>query len=667
MGQMEIDPNRALKDYSTSSSFLQVYYEAVANALDAEATEIYIVTSVDSKTRSEDLEITIKDNGKGLTAERFERFRKITDPVDRYHKGVGRLVYLNYFNTIEVESIYSSKKRAFTYSVSFNGIAPESEASDLDPHGTILRFNGFRRDRLRSNEDINPVILGNKIIEQFLPRLNHMKKEGKEFKIELRLIIRNQTELVPDAYIITPAAIPPFDCKELKDISLGAFSKILMHYIVKPKSGERQVIVAACVDGRTISIPLTKLLNQNSIPLNYSVIFLFESDLFNGQSDNARQQIVLSEGMYRFLRQQMSAVLNENLSEVKEKNTESKRHFEDRYPHLTGYFEDDTVGLIDRDEAIDMAQHRFFRDQKVILECDSLDDPTFDKALEVSSRTLTEYILYRELIIKKFGAITEANVEEYGHDLIVPRHKRFDKTKMLDGIYSNNAWLLDDKFMTFQTILSEKTMDDLIQEITGSDDVKSGGRPDISMVFSGDPHSVDKTKVDVVVVEIKRRNDDDEANTYATVQLTKRARKLIDHCPNIQRVWYFAIVEINDELNQILLDSKWTPIFSKGRVFYQDFQLKRADGITVPTPICILSYNALIQDAAARNHTFLELLKHAFKTKTAPVSTETEVARVASEHKSTTTTTKEARRKSERVPHRDERTSKAAARDGVKT
>ena len=54
----------------------------------------------------------------------------------------------------------------------------------------------------------------------------------------------------------------------------------------------------------------------------------------------------------------------------------------------------------------------------------------------------------------------------------------------------------------------------------------------------------------------------------------------------------------------------WTPLFSKGKVFYQDFKVTRSDGRPVPTPTCLLSYEAIIEDAAARNHTFLEILKN---------------------------------------------------------
>ncbi|MDP1813243.1 MAG: hypothetical protein Q8K92_02220, partial [Leadbetterella sp.] len=125
------------------------------------------------------------------------------------------------------------------------------------------------------------------------------------------------------------------------------------------------------------------------------------------------------------------------------------------------------------------------------------------------------------MIIKRFSNFTKNDKEADIHNLIVPRYKQFHGDALIDGIYSNNAWLLDDKFMTFRTILSEAKMQEVISAITLSEDsVEDDGRPDISMIFSADPEQVEK--VDVVVIEIKRRRVDDKEIPYAATQLVKR-------------------------------------------------------------------------------------------------------------------------------------------------
>jgi hypothetical protein len=279
---------------------------------------------------------------------------------------------------------------------------------------------------------------------------------------------------------------------------------------------------------------------------------------------------------------------------------------------LLGFFETDTVGLIDRDDALAIAQQQFFRIQKEILQCEKLSETAYEKSLELSSRTLTEYILYRDKIIARMKEMTADNAEAEIHNLIVPRFKEFSQDTLSSEIYQNNAWLLDDKFMVFRTILSEKSMDAVINAIR-LDDENAGdtGRPDIAMIFSADPN--DTAPVDVVVVEIKKKTDEEKDNFYAVNQLLDRAGKLVAYCPNIQRVWYYAIMNINDTTAFRLRQFKWTPFFSKGKVYYQEFDTPHPDGRIIPTPTFVVSFDAIVADAECRNHTFLEILRDGMK------------------------------------------------------
>ena len=376
-------------------------------------------------------------------------------------------------------------------------------------------------------------------------------------------------------------------------------------------------MTAASVDGRTIPL---KLLAESSVPAGTRAIFLFRSELFTGKSDSARQRLVLSEGLsesalYRALRGTVSKLLNEAMPEIRERNEKIQREFESSFPHLIGLFDSDSVGLIDRDEALEVAQRRFFQAQKQIVDGDPADEEAFERSLEVSARSLMEYVLYRDWVVRRLRATGSADLESVIHNLIVPQYTKFEQPSLIGDIYRNNAWILDDKFMTFRSILSEKSMTEVIKAITLEEDregPEDDGRPDISMIFSADP---DKTeRVDVVVVELKRRRVDDKEALNAAAQLIKRARKLVDHCPNIQRAWYYGIVEIDDDLSQLLVDMEWTPLYSGGRVYFREFTVKRkADDVPVSVPAFLLSFEAITADASARNHAFLELLKDSFK------------------------------------------------------
>ncbi len=614
---MDIETAGAIKLFFPNPSLSLVYFEAVANALDAGATEIDVSIDIQSFDEPSSLTITVSDNGDGFTDENFDRFRKLLRPRDRFHKGIGRLVFLNYFKRVEVDSFGKDWRRRFTFTDGFDGCAPIEKMAPRSTCSTTLVFNGFSGQRIKSYDDLKPDALKHLLIEHFLPTLDARKRDGKDFKIKLTLKTAEnnaQKEFFSDEVLIGPRDLPEMTRVEIKDSTIDAISSIQMSYHIAPASGRGRSLVAFSIDGRTI--PTTPI-SHSSFPLGYLCVFLFESELFHSKADSSRQKLILPDGikesrLYDVLRREMGRVLSDSVPEVKESNERVEKDFEDQFPHLLGYFERNTVGLINRDDALSSAQQKFFRVQKEILQSESLSDDAYEKSLEMSSRTLTEYVLYREKIIARMKAMKPANAEIEIHNLIAPRFSELSQSSLHTGFYQNNAWLLDDKFMVFRTILSEKTMDAAIQAIRLDDEkIGDAGRPDITMIFSADPQ--DEEPVDVVVVEIKKKQDDEKDNFYAVNQLLDRAGKLVAHCQNIQRVWYYAIMDVDEKIAFRLRQMKWTPFFSKGQVFYQEFLTPHPDGHDVPTPTFVVSYDAIVDDAAARNHTFLEILRSGMK------------------------------------------------------
>ena len=614
---MDIETAGAIKLFFPNPSLTLVYFEALANALDAGATEVSIEIDIQAFDKPETLKITISDNGDGFTDDNFERFRKLLRPRDKFHKGIGRLVFLNYFNRVDVSSCRDNWRRDFTFKNDFDGNAPLETLADQQEAKTTLVFNGFAKERVKSYDDLKPDALKLLIIEQFLPTLDTRKREEKPFKISINLKTSEsnvQKEFFPQATEITPADLPEMTTITIQDATLDALSAIAMHYHIAPVSGKGSSLVAFSIDGRTIP---ANLIPPSSFPPGYLCVFLFDSELFHSNADSSRQRLVLPEGtpeahLFRVLRRELGKVLAEKIPQITERNEKTKEKFEEQFPHLLGFFEDDTVGLIDGDDALSIAQQRFFKEQKAILQAEKLSDASYEKSLEMSSRTLTEYILYRDKIITRMKEMTGGNAESEIHNLIVPRFKEYSQSSMPSEIYQNNAWLLDDKFMVFRTILSEKSMDTVINAIRLDDEsVGDTGRPDIAMIFSADPN--DTTPVDVVVVEIKKKTEVEKDNSYAVNQLLDRAGKLVSHCPNIQRVWYYAVMDVNDTMAFRLRQLKWTPFFSKGRVYYQEFETPHPDGRVVPTPTFVVSFDAIIADAEGRNHTFLEILREGMK------------------------------------------------------
>ena len=614
---MDIETSGAIRLFFPNPSLTLVYFEALANALDAGATEISIDIDVQAFDKPDTLKITVSDNGDGFTDENFERFRKLLRPRDKFHKGIGRLVFLNYFSRVDVTSTRSKWRRTFIFKDGFDGNAPIENLNDEQPAKTTLAFNGFAKDRVKSYDDLKPDVLKPLLIEQFLPTLDARKRDGTAFKISINLKTKEsnaQKEFFPHETVITADDLPSMTKITIQDDSLDAFSTIDMHYHVEPVSGKGSLLVAFSIDGRTIPV---NLIPASSFPPGYMGMFLFESEMFHSNADSSRQKLILPENLpieklYRVLRREVGKVLADMMQKITEKNEKVKEKFEEQFPHLLGYFENDTVGLIDRDDALEIAQQKFFRAQKQVLQCETLTQAAYEKSLELSSRTLTEYILYRDKIIGRMKEMTTDNAESEIHNLIVPRFKEFSKEAMPSEIYQNNAWLLDDKFMVFRTILSEQRMDTVVNAIRLDEECeKDAGRPDIAMIFSADPKNA--SAVDVVVIEIKKKTDDEKENQYAINQLLDRAVKLAAHCPNIQRIWYYAVIQISDTMETRLRQQKWAPLFSMGKLYYQEFITERPDRTVVPTPTFVVSFDAIVADAESRNHTFLEILRNGMR------------------------------------------------------
>ena len=73
------------------------------------------------------------------------------------------------------------------------------------------------------------------------------------------------------------------------------------------------------------------------------------------------------------------------------------------------------------------------------------------------------------------------------------------------------------------------------------------------------------------------------------------------------------MIQISDTIVTRLRQQKWAPLFSKGKVFYQEFPTERPNGTIVPTPTFVMSFDAIVADAQCRNHTFLEILRQGMR------------------------------------------------------
>ena len=624
---MKIDIKQAARIFFQNPSLEMVFIEAIANSIDANATKIDIDISIEALDKPETLKIQITDNGGGFTDERYEKFCKLLKVEEDTHKGVGRLVYLCYFDKIGISSKYENKHRTFTYDSEFDEDDSDMQETAISESisETIIMFEDCSLQRLSSYSSVFPDYLRKRIFEEFYPRLYLMKQDQKELVISINLDVQK----VKKKQIIGSrnTQILLSDIPELKEVDVNIdtirmFENTKLNYSIKKEENEQtptSIITGLCVDDRTYN--LQDIVSIENFPSGYELIFLLSSTMFTGQVDPSRQTLTLNETIkkqvVKIFRDKISEIIQTEIPVIKERNQQTKESLTKSYPHLIGYFAEDEIGIIARSKSIEEAQNKFVRDQKEILEASTLTDEKYDKALELSSRSLTEYVLYREKIIGKLESITAKDSEADIHNLILPKNVVLKNHTDLSSIYSNNLWLLDDKYMTYTTAMSNKTMKEVIEEIT--EEVSTGKdntAPDIAVIFSNNPDENSGKKVDVVIVELKKRGIKLAKTEEVISQLKQRAIKLMKYYPDkIQRIWFYGIVEFNDEFKLSLKNEEYTPLYSKDSLYYKENKIYLSVDAEIPHLIgtYILSIDAFIDDAKARNSTFLQILKEGFQ------------------------------------------------------
>lgn len=604
---MDANLRNAINMFHKKSSFEMLFKEAIANSIDANSTEINIIISCKNASDVDSLSIVIEDNGDGFTDKNFNKFSRLFDVDTVDHKGMGRLVYLKYFDIVKINSDFNGKNRKFIFDLNFNKNRFELSDELMNNMKTTLRFSGYTKTKLASHDFINPKVLKNSIITYFNPLLYNLKINKKKLKISFKLEFIESGDIIEEH--LTLDELPELKIREFPNELISLTDKIELLYHISENNSETTATASIIIDNRTY---LIDIINKNNIPQSYKVLFMLKSDFFKGKTSSDRLQIEIDENLLKEIKltykDEINQVLNEEIPKIESRNKQIKQEINVQYPHLKGYFNNNNVGLINKSEVIKEAQDKFFIDQKDILEASHLDDDKYRKSLKVSSRLLTEYVLYRQKIIDKLIEIKDNEPEPNIHELIVPRFNTLNKESKLDDIYFNNAWLLDDKYMSYEKILSEREMTEVIKEITNTES-KSTGRPDIAIIFSGEP---EKEKVDVVIVELKRTGVPLANKEEVVSQLRQRARKLGNYYNNnIQRVWYYGIVDFNEEFKTSLEESGYFSLYSKGNLYYGESKviLQREPKKEAPFSAFILDYTALVEDAKTRNATFLEVLK----------------------------------------------------------
>jgi hypothetical protein len=607
---MKVKLGQAVKMFFGNSSLEMVYFEAIANALDANATEIIIDISAKAYNQPQTITITFSDNGIGFTDERFQKFSNLFDVEESTHKGLGRLVYLCYFDRIKITSQFDETfRREFDFTESFKEEEAKKYKVANAPSGTTISMTNYTLTKLKSYNFIQPKYLKERILSEFYSIFYKLKETKVPFKLSITATVDGATTSTQ----LSASDIPAMEMVPLES-TISLIDKFYLYYSIQEiDPSETSFIAAVSVDNRTVQV---EIIAAENIPIGYKMVFLLFSDWFTGKVDAARQNLAIPDHemqtVQTIFRTKVAAIIEEKIPKIKERNKEAKNNLINKYPHLAGYFNSEQIGFTSRTEVLKKAQDQFFKAQREVLDASSLSEEQYQKSLDISARALTEYILFRQITIEKLKNSAESTEAEI-HKLFAPMRTHLSKDNMIDDLYLNNAWLLDDKYMTYEAILSDKEMGDLVKYITEDESLeRDDDRPDIAIVFSANPTKIDS--FDVVIVELKKRGISLEDSLKTIHQLEKRARKLMKYYKNkIQRIWYYGIIEFNTEI-ELALTGEYKEIYSSGKMYYRETKvaIQKNPEIILPIGVFIWDIDAVVNDAAARNSAFLNLIKSKF-------------------------------------------------------
>lgn len=294
---MQIQLKNAVTHFYASHSLDLVFMEALANSIDAGATEIEIAISIEAFNRPDTLEIIFKDNGCGFNKRNFNKFSRLLDVDGADHKGVGRLVYLQYFNNVRVRSIYDKNtRRDFSFNYSFEGFSKEIKLTEEEENGSVLTFESFSNQKINSYSQLLPEKIKENILDAFIPIFFQKKESGDSLSIVINLITSEDNQdkdFYSKSSTLTLDDVPELKCKSFLLEEIDIHAPFNIYYNISHE-GPRKLTTKICVDGR--ALPL-KVLSPESIPGNYQVVLLVTSDILKGRTNASRQSLELPEDL----------------------------------------------------------------------------------------------------------------------------------------------------------------------------------------------------------------------------------------------------------------------------------------------------------------------------------------------------------------------------------
>ncbi len=540
---MQFNIKSQVKKLSNRIDLFSVISEAVVNSIQANATKIDII--FDSEKQNNLLseieeqpplikELKIIDNGDGFNDINIKSFCTYGSDLKESLgcKGIGRLCFLKIFNKVDVVSLIkkNNQKISFNFSDEFTeGLIKKETENSIDGNKTTISFGNIK-DSYKRALDIS--YYKERLYHHILPLL-YLRKDTQKIEINF---IHNQNK--DDNSSIKTEDLPAFETKrfEIQEHQTNDKSKIafVLHYsFVESTKSDGLLNDYYCANDRAVCKFKDKELKITPLQKNKTTFLLTSAFLDKAVNDERNdftiypKQVDLMhhlswEQINIALKKEIKDILYKKFPDLETENKKITKAIKEENLHLIDYLQDiDSLGgLVNSESIIEKAELLFLKDKsdfrKELKKTSNKDSQeVIRKASDLAGKELIEYVLTRDKIIDQLGIL---DLKKEKDEEIVRNH--FLQRGKVGTDYSpipakeNRLWLLDDKFMTYNYVASEKAINTLLDSI-GLNKTDSLDRFDIGIYSNSNSSETKK----VILIEMKKLSANYKENGEGINQL----------------------------------------------------------------------------------------------------------------------------------------------------
>jgi hypothetical protein len=636
---------------------LQPLFEAVSNAIHSTQARFKekvaesgkVVVSISTNRTKENVWATVEDNGVGLDKTNWEAFTTTdTDnKIDIGGKGVGRLLWLDCFETIAVESIFQEdaafKRRKFRFvldrkdQIQDDVVEAADDASDTMFHVRLesLRANGYHEKFPRLEKNIFkhltshflPIFIGGRS-----PSISvHIGDETRQYPEAIKDIVhRSETGTEIKTADYGTLSLTLMECGKVASLDLKGSH--FVHFIAHDRT----------VHSRAIDSKLgLKCFGENADRVFHAILTgeFLDKNVNQERTAFIFDDAVIDKIINDFCTPHFERFLEEPLTKLKGEQREIIEGITATYPSVAFGDSDELQkkvpsGELHKDAIYGhLARERFRRDEKQAekirsvltrLKDGSVNDDTFTSAISEASkaledteqRSLAEYVVRRKVVLDFIETLLEKvrddsrdsafQREDILHSFICPvrvNNVSEAKGRRVDASTSHDLWIVDER-LTFAEYFSSDVEFNVLAEAFDSEE-----RADV-LIFDH-VHGLRQTDEPskVLLVEFKRpgRTNYPE-NENPQFQVERYVQRLQSGKLNDVRgrpvkldqntIFYcYIVADIAGRLDQ------WTYTWQKtadgrGRIYRPNGGFQGS--------IELVGWDALIEDARARNKAFFD-------------------------------------------------------------